>query len=246
MTVVVGGLLFLAGCGDCGSCHSGSPVASADGEQPPCCQKEDGNCENCEVCKGAALKPCPACQEPDAAAAAVPAPAADDPGARTGAVPPVLKFSIKTIDGKPVDLAKYQGKVILFVNVASQCGYTKQYAGLQALHDRYADKGLVIVGVPSNDFGQQEPGTDAEIAEFCKSKYGVKFDMLSKVHVAGKEKCPLYQYLTTHAQPAGEVKWNFEKFLVARNGDIVARFPSSVEPESEELTKAVEAALAKK
>jgi glutathione peroxidase len=130
-------------------------------------------------------------------------------------VPPVLAFKMKSLDGKEVDLAKYHGKVVLFVNVASQCGLTPQYKGLQALHDKYAARGLVIIGVPANEFGKQEPGTDAEISQFCTSNYGVKFDMLSKVVVKGDGICPLYKFLTskeTNPKFAGEIKWNFTKF----------------------------------
>jgi glutathione peroxidase len=164
------------------------------------------------------------------------------------AVPPVLKFKVTSLDGKPVDLSRYQGKVVMFVNVASKCGYTPQYAGLEKLHETYADRGLAILGFPANDFGQQEPGTDAEIAEFCRKNYGVDFDMFSKVAVTGESKAPLYAFLTSkESNPAfgGEVKWNFEKFLVGRDGTIVGRFSSKVEPTSPEVTKAIEAALAR-
>jgi glutathione peroxidase len=164
-------------------------------------------------------------------------------------VPAVLKFTMKGIDGKEVDLSKYQGKVILVVNVASQCGYTPQYEGLQALHDKYAEKGLVVLGVPANDFGKQEPGTNEEIAKFCESKYKVKFDMLAKTVVKGDGQCELYKYLTskdTDPKFAGEIKWNFTKFLINRDGEIVKRFEPKVEPKSEEVTKAIEAELGKK
>jgi glutathione peroxidase len=165
-------------------------------------------------------------------------------------VAPALNFKMKGIDGKEVDLSQYQGKVVLIVNVASQCGYTPQYKGLQATYEKYKDKGLVIIGVPANDFGMQEPGTDAEIAKFCESKYGVTFPMLAKVStIIGDKKVPLYDYLTsekTDPKFAGEVKWNFTKFLIGRNGEIVNRFDSKVKPESKELTEAVEAELNKK
>ena len=164
-------------------------------------------------------------------------------------VPAVLNFKMKGIDGKDVDLAKYQGKVVLFVNVASQCGYTPQYKGLEALHEKYARDGLVIVGVPANEFGHQEPGSDEEIATFCKSKYDVKFPMLSKVVVKGPGITPLYKYLTskdTNPKFGGEIKWNFTKFVVGRNGEIVARFEPKVEPTSDEVMKAIEAELKKK
>jgi glutathione peroxidase len=163
-------------------------------------------------------------------------------------VPGVLDFKVETLNGKPLELAKYQGKAILFVNVASQCGYTPQYAGLQKLHEKYGPQGLTVIGVPANNFGSQEPGSNDEIAQFCKKNYGVTFDMLSKVSVKGSDKCPLYVYLTskeTNPNHAGEVKWNFEKFLIGRNGEVVGRFDSKVKPDSPELTKAIEAALEK-
>jgi glutathione peroxidase len=153
----------------------------------------------------------------------------------------IHEFTLKSIDGKPAPLADYKGKVVLVVNVASQCGYTPQYAGLQALYDRYKAKGFVVLGVPSNDFGAQEPGSEAEIKDFCKRNYGVTFPMTSKVVVTGSEKTPLYAYLT---QTGGEVGWNFTKFLVGKDGKVRARFDSSTKPESAELTTAIEKALA--
>jgi len=163
-------------------------------------------------------------------------------------VPPVLNFTMKSLEGKDMDLSHYQGKVVLIVNVASQCGYTPQYKGLQALHEKYAKDGLVVLGVPANDFGRQEPGSNEEIATFCGKNYGVRFDMLSKVVVKGPDKVPLYKYLTekeTDPKYAGEVKWNFTKFLIDRKGDIVARFEPAVKPESAEVARAIEAALKK-
>lgn len=172
---------------------------------------------------------------------------AEDKGEKK--VPAVLNFKMKTLAGEDVDLSRYQGKVVLFVNVASKCGYTPQYKGLEALHEKYADQGLVVLGVPSNDFGRQEPGTSEEIAQFCQSKFGVKFDMLAKVPVKGDDQAPLYQYLTskeTDPNFAGPIKWNFTKFLVSRNGDIVGRFEPGVKPDSTQVTKAIETELAKK
>ena len=157
------------------------------------------------------------------AIAAVSVAAGDDKPKDSTSVPPVLNFTMNSLDGKPVELSKYRGKVVLMVNVASQCGYTPQYKQLQALHEKYADKGLAILGFPANDFGQQEPGTDKDIAEFCEKNYGVEFDMFSKVVVTGDKKCALYEFLTaekTDPKHAGEVKWNFEKFLISRNGEI--------------------------
>ena len=164
-------------------------------------------------------------------------------------VSPALSFTMNSLDGKPVNLAKYQGDVVLMVNVASQCGYTPQYEGLQELHKRFAGRGLRILGFPSNDFGQQEPGSNSEIADFCQKNYGVQFDMFSKIAVLGGSKAPLYQYLTsarTNPKFAGEVEWNFEKFLIGRDGQIIARFKSPIEPLSGEMVSAIEAALARK
>jgi glutathione peroxidase len=142
---------------------------------------------------------------------------ADEKG--TKKVSPVLNFTMKSLDGKSVDLSKYQGKVVLMVNVASKCGFTPQYKQLQALHDKYATKGLAILGFPANDFGKQEPGTNEEIASFCEKNYSVKFDMFAKVAVKGADQCPLYKYLTsseTDPKFAGPIKWNFEKFLTRK------------------------------
>jgi glutathione peroxidase len=157
-----------------------------------------------------------------------------------------LSFKMKGLDGKDVELSKFKGKVVLFVNVASRCGYTKQYKGLQALHDKFSKDGLVIIGVPANEFGKQEPGTDADIAEFCSANYGVKFPMLSKVVVKGDGICPLYEYLTskeTNPKFAGDIKWNFTKFLVNRDGKVISRFEPKVTPE--EMTETIETELKK-
>jgi len=154
-----------------------------------------------------------------------------------------LSGTMKKIDGSEVDLGSYKGKVVLVVNVASQCGYTGQYEGLQKLYETYKDKGLVILGFPANDFGAQEPGSDEEIAGFCKKNYGVDFDMFSKITVKGPGKAALYETLTSEAEPSGDVKWNFEKFLIGRDGSIRGRFRSAVKPQSDELVQAIEAAL---
>ena len=161
----------------------------------------------------------------------------------------VLDFKMKGIDGKEVDLSQYKGKVVLLVNVASKCGYTPQYKGLQALYAKHKDAGLVIIGVPANEFGGQEPGTDEEIAKFCSSKYDVTFPMLSKVVVKGTGQVPLYTYLTskdTNPKFAGDIKWNFTKFLVGRNGEIVNRFEPATKMDSPELVGAIETELKKK
>ena len=152
----------------------------------------------------------------------------------------IHEFTMKTIDGKPMSLAAYKGKVVLAVNVASQCGYTPQYAGLEALYKKYKGKGLVIAGFPANNFGGQEPGTDDEIKTFCDRTYKVTFPIFSKISVKGADQAPLYQYLT---QKGGEVKWNFAKFLVGKDGRVIKKFDSGVEPSSEELAKAIEAVL---
>jgi glutathione peroxidase len=158
----------------------------------------------------------------------------------------LLSIPLKDIKGNDTSLNAYSGKVILVVNVASKCGYTPQYAGLEALYEKYKDKGFVIVGVPSNDFGSQEPGTADEIQAFCKQNYGVTFPLMEKVHVKGPEKVPLYVALTgKDSKFPGEVGWNFTKFLIDRNGNLVNRFPSPVKPDSAELTGAVESALGK-
>ena len=157
----------------------------------------------------------------------------------------VLNFTMDSLAGRPVNLANYQGNVVLMVNVASECGYTPQYEGLQELHRKYTGRGLRILGFPSNDFGAQEPGTNAQIADFCKKNYGVEFDMFSKITVVGSGQAPLYKTLTSTPKYSGPVEWNFEKFLIARNGQVIDRFKSPVEPLSAELTHAIEAALGK-
>ena len=156
-----------------------------------------------------------------------------------------LAGEMKKIDGTAVDLASYRGKVVLIVNVASRCGYTGQYAGLQKLYDTYKDRGLVVLGFPANEFGGQEPGTDAEIATFCSSNYGVTFPMFSKIVVKGPNKAAVYKALTESAEPKGEVGWNFEKFLIGRDGRIVGRYKSGIAPDDGKLTGTIEAELAK-
>ena len=157
-----------------------------------------------------------------------------------------LTGTMTAIDGSPVDLASFDGKVVLVVNVASRCGATPQYAGLQKLYDTYKDRGLVVLGFPANDFLGQEPGTDAQIADFCSSKYHVTFPMFSKITVKGANMPPLYKTLTESADPPGAIGWNFEKFLLGRNGAIVGRFKTRVAPDDPAVITAVEAALAAK
>lgn len=160
----------------------------------------------------------------------------------------MLQFTMKSLQGEDIDLKHYEGNVLLIVNVASACGYTPQYRGLQALYDRYAPQGFAVLGFPCNQFGQQEPGTAEQIATFCQQRYGVTFPMFEKVNVNGPQQCELYKYLTskdTSAQWAGPLQWNFEKFLLARDGQVVARFPSHVAPESSQVVAGIERELAK-
>jgi glutathione peroxidase len=155
-------------------------------------------------------------------------------------------ITLTTLDGRDGTLDDYAGRAVLVVNVASRCGYTGQYAGLEALHARYRDRGFTVLGFPCNQFGEQEPGTAAEIAEFCSTTYGVSFPMFAKTDVNGPDRHPLFARLTETADAAGtagDVRWNFEKFLLAPDGTTVARFRTSVEPDDPELVAAVEAAL---
>jgi glutathione peroxidase len=152
----------------------------------------------------------------------------------------VHEFTLNSIDGKPAPLSAYQGKVVMIVNVASRCGFTPQYAGLEALYEKYKDRGFTILGFPANNFGGQEPGTNEEIKTFCSSKYNVTFPMYSKISVKGEDKAPLYQFLTA---TGGEIQWNFTKFLVDKSGKVVARFESKVTPESPDVAEAIEKAL---
>ena len=152
----------------------------------------------------------------------------------------VYSFSMKMIDGTMKSLADYRGKVLLIVNTASQCGYTKQYATLEKLFLANKDNGFVILGFPSNDFGEQEPGTDEEIQTFCSTKFNVTFDMFSKIGVKGEEMHPLYAYLTRESGQNGDITWNFNKFLVNRDGEVVARFGQKLDPMSDEIRGLVE------
>jgi glutathione peroxidase len=158
----------------------------------------------------------------------------------------VYDYKLTSIDMESVPLSQFKGKVLMLVNVASRCGYTPQYAGLEALYRKYKDQGFVIVGVPANNFGQQEPGTNSEIKTFCRRKYDVTFPMMAKVSVGGNDITPLYDYLTDkkkNAETGGEIKWNFTKFLVGRDGKILARFEPNVTPDDPALVAAVENAL---
>ena len=156
----------------------------------------------------------------------------------------VLAHTMKTIDGADKPLADYKGKVLVIVNVASKCGFTPQYEGLQKLYEEKKDKGLVILGFPANNFGNQEPGSDAEISKFCSSKYNVTFPMFSKISVKGADMHPLYQHLTSLPKPmGGEVRWNFEKFVVDRSGEVVGRFGSRTAPDDKELNDLIDKSL---
>lgn len=160
-----------------------------------------------------------------------------------------LSLTMKSLSGKDVDLSKYQGKVVMIVNVASKCGLTPQYKQLQALHEKYSKDGLAILGFPCNQFLSQEPGTAEEIQEFCRVNYGVRFDLFSKVEVNGEGACDLYKCLTsldTKPVGPGKISWNFEKFIIGRNGEVVARFGPRTKPDDPEVLKVVEAELAKK
>ncbi len=160
---------------------------------------------------------------------------------------PVQSVPLKDIDGKATSLKAFAGKVVLAVNVASHCGNTPQYSGLESLYGKFKDQGLVVVGFPCNDFGAQEPGSNDEIKTFCSSKYSVTFPMMDKLHVKGPEQHPLYTQLTGPGSAfPGDVKWNFGKFLIGRDGKVIARFEPNVKPGDEKLVKAIEDALAKK
>ncbi len=160
-----------------------------------------------------------------------------------------LDFKVKNIDGQDVNLSKYKGEVLLIVNVASKCGLTPQYEQLEAVFTKYKDKGFEVLGFPANEFLAQEPGSDAEIKQFCTSKYNVDFPMFSKIVVKGAGIHPLYTYLTsieTEPEKAGDISWNFEKFLIDRDGKVVKRFSPRTKPDAPEVIEAIEAELAKK
>lgn len=162
--------------------------------------------------------------------------------------PPALAFEMENIDGKKVALDAYSGKVILVVNVASECGLTDQYEALQGLYEKYKDKGLVVLGFPCNQFGGQEPGTAAEIKSFCTKKYNVTFDMFAKIDVNGDKAAPFYKHLTsleTKPKGPGAIGWNFEKFLIGKDGTVAARFAPNVAPDSAQVVKQIEELLAK-
>ena len=159
----------------------------------------------------------------------------------------VYDFTLNSIDGQPAPLGAYKGKVVLLVNVASRCGFTPQYTALESVYEKFKDRGLVIVGIPANNFGSQEPGTNQEIKTFCSTKYNVTFPMMSKVSVKGEDQTPLYRFLTdktANPHTGGEIQWNFTKFLVGPDGRVMARFEPVITPDSPEITAAIEKALA--
>jgi len=163
-----------------------------------------------------------------------------------GAEKTVYDFTLNSIDGQPAPLSAYRGKVVLLVNVASRCGFTPQYTALESIYEKYKDHGFVIVGIPANNFGSQEPGSNQEIKMFCSAKYHVTFPMMAKVSVKGSDITPLYRFLTDksgHSQTGGEIGWNFTKFLVGPDGKVIARFDSAIEPDSPQVTSAIEKAL---
>lgn len=172
------------------------------------------------------------------------------PGTKTATVDPyVLGFTMQDIDGKDVDLAQYKGQVVMIVNVASKCGYTPQYAGLEKLYKEKAGKGFVILGFPANDFGEQEPGTNSDIKTFCSTKYNVTFPMFAKISVRGSEQHPLFKKISSQPKPLGGEGvpgWNFTKFLVDRDGNVVAKFDSKIKPDDPSLVKKVDELLAGK
>ncbi len=157
----------------------------------------------------------------------------------------IYDFTLPLLDGKPAPLADYKGKVVLVVNVASRCGFTPQYSALESIYEKYKDQGFAILGFPANNFANQEPGTNAEIGEFCRTKYSVTFPVYGKVSVKGDDQTPLYTYLTKEASPAvaGDIKWNFTKFLVDRHGRVIERFEPAITPDSPEVIAAIEKAL---
>lgn len=172
-------------------------------------------------------------------------------GTTSMAADTVHDFKLKDIEGKEVDLAEYKDKVVLIVNVASQCGATPQYEQMQALHDKYSEKGLVVIGVPCNQFGGQEPGTEKDIQEFCSTKYKVTFPMMSKVKVnndkddATVKEDPLFTFLKAHSESKNEIKWNFEKFVISKDGKVAGRFGTQTKPDADEVVNVIESELKK-
>lgn len=171
---------------------------------------------------------------------------ADNPVATSAPRQSIYDFTVKNIDGQDVSLSKYKGDVLLVINTASQCGLTPQYEGIEALFKKYKDQGLRVLAFPANDFMSQEPGTNEEIKQFCASKYQVTFDLFAKISVAGDDQAPLYKFLTNHPNKdvAGKVEWNFQKYLVGRDGTVIARFNPRTKPDDSALVQQIEQALA--
>ncbi|MCB0727106.1 MAG: glutathione peroxidase [Ignavibacteriae bacterium] len=157
----------------------------------------------------------------------------------------IYDISVINMDGDTVKLSEYKGKVLMIVNVASKCGYTSQYEGLENIYQKYNEKGFEILAFPCNDFGGQEPGTNEEIRTFCETKFNVTFPLFDKIEVLGDNKSPLYERLINNSEPAGDIGWNFEKFIISKDGDIIARYKSKVTPESDEITGVIETELSK-
>jgi glutathione peroxidase len=166
-------------------------------------------------------------------------------GTTSMAADSIYEFKMKDIEGKEVELSEFKDKVVLIVNVASKCGATPQYEQLQALSEKYKEKGLVVVGVPCNQFGGQEPGSEKDIKEFCSTKYKVTFPMMSKVDVNGEKEDPLYKFLKAHAESKENVKWNFEKFIISKEGKVVGRFGTKTKPDADEVVSVIESELKK-
>lgn len=184
----------------------------------------------------------------EATAAELSGPAAQGMGGRTvatGQAPRVYEFTLKDIDGKPVSLEQFKGKVLLLVNTASFCGNTPQYGGLQTLYEQHKDKGFEILAFPANNFGEQEPGTNEEIKSFCYTKYALTFPLFGKISVKGADQHPLYRYLTEQSPFPGEVEWNFQKYLVDRKGNVIARYHHRTKPLSDEIVNGITQALVK-
>ncbi len=167
-------------------------------------------------------------------------------GHKETAMKSVLDFTMANIDGKPQPLSAYRGKVLMIINTASECGFTPQYETLEKLYETYKDRGFCVLAFPSNDFGQQEPGSNADIKTFCSTKYHTSFDLFSKIDVKGKDQDPLYRYITKDSPYPGDIKWNFQKYLVDRSGKIAAKYMSAVDPMSKEVRDQVEKLLGEK
>jgi glutathione peroxidase len=226
-------LALLSACGDPGAKDPGSKSAAPASGQGT--HKHDGSDPDCPMCKS--LK-----EQAEAEKKAA-SPATTPPSTEPG----VLDITMKSIDGKDVDLAQYKGKVVMIVNVASRCGFTPQYKGLQALYDAKEDQGFVVLGFPANDFMGQEPGTSQEIAQFCSTTYGVTFPMFEKISVVGDTQHELYKRLTLAAKDmGGQPGWNFTKYLIGRDGKLAARFKHSTSPQDRSVVEAVDRLLATK